>query len=79
MIYGDARNPQLPNLLETYAFAEPENSQAWYFKALHAYQSGDQHSCIENLEKSLKLGFTDLNKMRSDLPENILIQAGAKY
>lgn len=74
MIYDDPRNPQLVNLLETYAFAEPENTEAWYFKALHAYQSGDQHSCIENLEKSMKLGFTDTKRMRSDFPENILDQ-----
>jgi hypothetical protein len=74
MIYDDPRNPQLLNLLETYAFAEPENSEAWYFKALHAYQSGDQHSCVENLEKSLKLGFTDRDKMKSDFPKNIVDQ-----
>jgi hypothetical protein len=74
MIYDDPRNPQLVNLLDTYAFAEPENTEAWYFKALHANQSGDQHSCIENLEKSLKLGFTDTIRMRSDFPENIVDQ-----
>lgn len=74
MIYNDPGNPHLPDLLETYAYAEPENSEAWYFNALHAYQSGDQHSCIANLERSLKLGFTDINKMKSDFPKNILDQ-----
>jgi hypothetical protein len=79
MIYDDPRNPQLVDLLETYAFAEPENTEAWYFKALHAYQSGDQHSCIENLEKSMKLGFIDTNRMRSDFPKNILDQVTNRF
>jgi len=71
MIYDDPSNPQLVNLLETYAFAEPENSYAWYFKALHDYQSGDTKSCIDNLNKALKLGFTDLTKMQEDFPADI--------
>jgi hypothetical protein len=71
MIYDDPKNPQLVNLLETYAFAEPENSYVWYFKALHDYQTGNEKQCIQNLEKSLKLGFTDQAKMNSDFPETI--------
>jgi hypothetical protein len=74
MIYADPNSPQLINLLETYAYAEPENSEAWYFQAVYAYQAGDVHSCIGYLEKSLKLGFTEMNRMRSDFPENILEQ-----
>jgi hypothetical protein len=74
MIYDDPHNPQLPNLIETYLYAEPENSKAWYFKALQAYHAGDVDSCIDYLAKSLKLGFTEMNRMASDFPENVLEQ-----
>lgn len=71
MIYDDPKNPQIINLLETYAFAEPENSYAWYFKALHDYQNGDIQSSIKNLNKALMLGFADRKKIEKDFPENI--------
>ncbi len=74
MIYSDPGNPQIGHILETYAFAEPENPDPWYFKALHAYRSGDQESCIEFLDRSLKLGFSEHKKLERDFPGNILDQ-----
>lgn len=74
MIYNYPDNPQLTILLEVYHFAEPENSYTFYFTALHAYKQGDNKSCIENLNRSLKLGFTDTVKLKKDFPENIVEQ-----
>jgi predicted esterase len=72
MIYNDPSNPQINVLLQTYQYAEPENSYAYYFQALHDFQSSDNQKCLENLDKSLKLGFADIDKMKKDFPENIL-------
>ncbi len=72
MIHEDPANPQLLNLLETYAYAEPDNPDVWYFNALHAYQNGDRKSCTEYLQKSIKLGFSDEARMKEDFPEDIV-------
>lgn len=72
MVYSGSNNPQLAVLLKVYQFAEPENPYAYYFQALYDFQSSDNQSCLENLGKSLNLGFTDTGKMKKDFPENIL-------
>lgn len=74
MIYNDAGNPQLNVLIKTYEFTEPENSYAYYFQALYDFQNGNNQNCIENLGNSLKLGFTDFDKMKKDFPESIINQ-----
>jgi pimeloyl-ACP methyl ester carboxylesterase len=74
MIHNDPNNPQLGVLLNVYAYAEPKNPDVWYFKALFAYQSGDRQTCVEDLNRSLKLGFTDREKMKKDFPAGILFQ-----
>lgn len=74
MIRNDPGNPQLEVMLDTYEFAEPENPDPYYFKALHAWQSGDRQSCIKNLDRALELGFSDRQKLRSDFPEEVLNQ-----
>ena len=72
MIYQDSSNPQLPVLIQTYIYAEPENSYAYYFQALYDFQKGNNKNCIESLNKSLNLGFSDTEKLKQDFPNNIL-------
>ena len=72
IIYHDSKNPQLEIMLEVYQYVEPENSYAYYFLALYDFQGGDNKNCIENLKKSLKLGFSDTGKLKQDFPNDIL-------
>lgn len=74
LIYNDIKNPQIKVLLEVYKYAEPENSYAYYFQALYDFQNGNSKSCLENLEKSINLGFTDYGKMNREFSENIVLQ-----
>ena len=72
IIHKDPHNPQLEVMLDTYEFAEPENPDVYFFRALHAYQSGNRESCVENLNRSLKLGFSDLAKLNNEFPDEIV-------
>jgi pimeloyl-ACP methyl ester carboxylesterase len=75
MIHSDPGNPRLKVMLDVYALAEPENPDVYYFKALHAYRSGDKESCMQDLSRSLKLGFTDRDKLKDEFPEEIVASA----
>lgn len=68
-IQTDPGHSKLEELLTIYAFTEPENPDPYYFRALHAYRTGDRQSCMENLEKALDLGFSDPERLRREFPE----------
>jgi hypothetical protein len=72
MIHNDPGNPQLQVMLNVYAFAEPENPDVYFFMALDAYHRGERTKCIASIERSLKLGFTDRDRLRAAFPDNIL-------
>ncbi len=72
MIHNDPGNPQLQVMLDTYALAEPENPDVYFFRALDAYHRGDQELCMASLEKSMQLGFSDRQRLKVEFPENIL-------
>jgi predicted esterase len=64
LINSDPKNPQLKTMLESYAFAEPENPDPYYFMALYAQFNGDHEACVENANKAIKLGFSDQEKLK---------------
>ncbi len=72
VIHSDPGNARLEGMLDIYQMAEPENPDVYYFRALHACQSGNRESCAENLKRSLELGFTDTRKLKDEFPADIL-------
>jgi len=64
LIHSDPDNSSLETLLKSYAFAEPENPDPYYFMALHARQNGNREACEENRNKAIKLGFSDKEKLK---------------
>lgn len=72
VIHSDPGNAQLEVMLDVYQFAEPENPDVYFFRALHAYKVGDRESYIKNLNRSIELGFSDSQRLRAEFPGNIL-------
>lgn len=64
LIKSDPDNPQLKTMLESYAFAEPENPDPYYFMALYARFHDDYDACIKNRNRAIELGFTDQEKLK---------------
>lgn len=64
LINSDPDNPQLETMLQSYAFAEPENPDPYYFIALYSRLHGDHDACIENRNRALRLGFSDQEKLK---------------
>ncbi|MGW8316288.1 MAG: hypothetical protein ACWGNV_11850 [Bacteroidales bacterium] len=71
-IHNDPENPQLKIMLETYAYAEPENPDVYFFRAMDAYHSGDRNLCIASINRALELGFSDPQRLNAAFPETIL-------
>lgn len=72
LIHNDPGNPHMEQILDIYEFAEPENPDPWFFKALNAYHAGNINLCLENLKRSMELGFSDGKKLAAEFPESIL-------
>ena len=72
MIHDNPGDPQLQVMLDIYAYAEPENPDVYFFRALDAYRSGDRGLCTASIEKSLELGFSDRQKLNEAFPASIL-------
>jgi pimeloyl-ACP methyl ester carboxylesterase len=66
------RDRKLTEILMTiYENLEPENPDVYYFKSLNALRHSDTASCLNYLEKSKKLGFSDFSLLKKDYPEKV--------
>jgi pimeloyl-ACP methyl ester carboxylesterase len=54
-----------------YEALEPENPDVYYLKSLNALRQSDTVSCLNYLEKSKKLGFSDFSLLKKDYPEKV--------
>jgi predicted esterase/DNA-binding SARP family transcriptional activator len=60
---------QAANLLDVYTLLEPENPDAWYYTALHAFKNDQEKQALEFLQKADSLGFSDMKRLKSDFPQ----------
>ncbi len=58
-------------LMAIYENLEPENPDVYYLKSLNALRQSDTASCLDYLEKSKKLGFSDFSLLKKNYPEKV--------
>ncbi len=61
-----------PKYLSIYEKIEPKNPDLFFFKGIYAYTQGQEDEAIHDLKNSLKLGFTDINKMKKFFSQDFL-------
>ncbi len=59
-------------LMAIYRLIEPENPDIYYFSALFDYKTGHPDRVRELLKRALQSGFSDIDRMRNDFPEEII-------
>ncbi|MBN2519840.1 MAG: hypothetical protein JXB17_04990, partial [Bacteroidales bacterium] len=59
-------NQNIEKFFSIYKLVDPENPDYYYYRALYNYNTGDNNLVINNLNKSVELGFNDWNKLKND-------------
>ena len=70
-VYNQRDEKLTEKLMAIYENLEPENPDVYYFKSLNALRHSDTASCLNYLEKSKKLGFSDFSLLKKDYPEKV--------
>lgn len=57
--------------ISIYELVDPENADVYYLKAQYYFQKNNNNMVISNLNKALKMGFNDIEKLKTDFSEKI--------
>ncbi len=68
---NEQNNQNIEKYFSIYKLVDPENPDYYYFRALYNYKSGNNKLVINNLNRSIELGFSDWNKIKNDFSPEI--------
>ena len=63
-------------ILQVYKMVEPNNADMFYYTALYSLKTGRINDAANQLQQSVKAGFSDFSQMKKDFPLGILEKAG---